>query len=90
MEQGRAWFHQKVEVIGAVDEVGDPRDSRCPCYAFRVWSVELLGGSEGRRPGANLPSSNPLDTNYLHRNIGAVDNVLVVGPGVRRDREEET
>jgi hypothetical protein len=39
--QGRSWLHRRVEVIGAVDQVGDPRDTSCPCYAFRVWSVQL-------------------------------------------------
>ena len=50
-QQGRAWFHRKVEVIGAIDDVGDPRDSSCPCYAFRVWSVQPYAESEHRRPG---------------------------------------
>jgi hypothetical protein len=49
MGQGRSWFHQKVEVIGAIDMVGDPRDDRGPTYAFRVWSVQLFVESEGRR-----------------------------------------
>jgi len=49
-QQGRAWFSRKVEVIGAIDNVGDPRDSSCPCYAFRVWSVQLYAESESRRP----------------------------------------
>jgi hypothetical protein len=47
--QGRSWLHREVEVIGAVDQVGDPRDSSCPCYAFRVWSVQLFAEREGRR-----------------------------------------
>lgn len=42
LEQGRAWFHRKVEVIGAIDQVGELRDPSCPCYAFRVWKVELF------------------------------------------------
>jgi hypothetical protein len=50
-QQGRAWMHRKVEVIGAIDNVGDPRDTSCPCYAFRVWSVQLDEESESRRPG---------------------------------------
>jgi hypothetical protein len=50
MQQGRAWQHRTVEVIGAIDNVGDPRDSSCPCYAFRVWSVQLYAESEYRRP----------------------------------------
>jgi hypothetical protein len=49
-QQGRAWQHRKVEAIGAIDNVGDPRDSSCPCYAFRVWSVQLYAESESRRP----------------------------------------
>jgi len=49
-QQGRAWYTQKVEAIGAIDDVGDPRDSACPCYAFRVWSVQLYEESEHRRP----------------------------------------
>ncbi len=49
IEQGRSWLHRKVEVIGAVDQVGDPRDSTCPCYAFRVWSVQLFAEGEDRR-----------------------------------------
>jgi hypothetical protein len=49
-QQGRAWFSRKVEAIGAIDNVGDPRDSSCPCYAFRVWSVELYEESGDRRP----------------------------------------
>jgi hypothetical protein len=50
--QGRAWMHRKVEVIGAIDNVGDPRDSSCPCDAFRAWSVQLYAESERRRPDA--------------------------------------
>ena len=49
-QQGRVWQHRKVEAIGAIDDVGDPRDSSCPCYAFRVWSVELYDESGVRRP----------------------------------------
>jgi len=49
--QGRAWQHREVEVIGAIDNVGDPRDGSCPCYAFRAWSVQLYAESEYRRPG---------------------------------------
>src|SRR5512147_1052023 len=50
-QQGRAWQHREVEAIGAIDNVGDPRDSSCPCYAFRVWSVQLFAESEQRRRG---------------------------------------
>lgn len=51
-QQGRAWMHRTVEAIGAIDNVGDPRDSSCPCYAFLVWSVQLADESgPGRRPG---------------------------------------
>jgi hypothetical protein len=39
LEQGRSWFHRKVEVIGAIDLVGKPGDNQ---YAFRVWSVQLF------------------------------------------------
>jgi hypothetical protein len=49
LEQGRSWLHRKVEVIGALDQVSDPRDSSCPCYAFRVWSVQLFAEREDRR-----------------------------------------
>jgi hypothetical protein len=49
-QQGRVWQHRKVEAIGAIDDVGDPRDSSCPCYAFRVWSVQLYDESDARRP----------------------------------------
>jgi hypothetical protein len=49
LQQGRSWFHRRVEVIGAIDEVGDPRDSACPCSAFRVWSVQLLAEPGDRR-----------------------------------------
>ncbi len=49
--QGRAWQHREVEVIGAIDNVGDPRDGSCPCYAFRAWSVQLYAESKPRRPG---------------------------------------
>jgi hypothetical protein len=48
-QQGRAWFFRKVEVIGAIDNVGDPRDNSCPCYAFRVWSVQPYDEPESRR-----------------------------------------
>ena len=59
-QQGRAWFHSKVEAIGAIDSVGDPRDSSCPCYAFRVWSVQLYEESGPRRPGQGESSLETL------------------------------
>ena len=59
MEQGRAWFHRKVEVIGAIDQVGDPRDTSCPCYAFRVWSVQPVVES-GKRARAHEPTLETL------------------------------
>jgi len=49
MEQGRSWFHHKVEVIGALDQVGDPRYDPGPSFVFRVWSVQLFYESESRR-----------------------------------------
>ncbi len=55
-QQGRAWQHRKVEAIGAIDDVGDPRDGSCPCYAFRVWSVQLYEESDGRRPHGQASS----------------------------------
>lgn len=57
--QGRSWFHRKVEAIGAIDQVGDPRDAGCPCYAFRVWSVQLFEEIE-RRSGREAPTLETL------------------------------
>jgi hypothetical protein len=59
-QQGRAWQHRKVEVIGAIDNVGDPRDSACPCYALRVWSVQLYAESDTRRPAGQGSSLEAL------------------------------
>ncbi len=54
--EGRTWFYRPVEVIGAVDNVGDPRDPSCPCYAFRVWSAHVVADSDRPRgaPGSDL------------------------------------
>jgi hypothetical protein len=49
LQQGRSWFHRRVEVIGAIDQVGNPQDPGCPCWAFRVWSVQLFAEPGGRR-----------------------------------------
>jgi hypothetical protein len=57
--QGRSWFHRRVEVIGAIDQVGDPRDAGCPCYAFRVWSVQLFEETV-RRSGREAPTLETL------------------------------
>jgi hypothetical protein len=53
---GPTLFHRSVEVIGAVEDVGKPGDSECPCYAFLVWSVEpcVERGERQRREGASL------------------------------------
>jgi hypothetical protein len=59
LDQGRAWSHRRVEAIGAIDQVGDPRDGSCPCYAFRVWSVQLFEGTVGRR-GREAPTLETL------------------------------
>lgn len=58
MEQGRSWLQRKVEVIGAVDQVGDPQDTSCPCYAFRVWSVRLV---EDREDDSRSPQEPTLE-----------------------------
>ena len=57
--QGRSWLHRTVEVIGAIDQVGDPRDAGCPCYAFRVWSVQLFEETV-RRSGSEAPTLETL------------------------------
>jgi hypothetical protein len=57
--QGRSWFHRTVEAIGAIDQVGDPRDAGCPCYAFRVWSVQLFEETV-RRSGREAPTLETL------------------------------
>jgi hypothetical protein len=47
-------FHQllyhKVEIVGAVDNVGPPGDASCPCYAFRAWSIMLYNEFKHGRP----------------------------------------
>jgi hypothetical protein len=49
LQQRRSWFHREVEAIGAIDEVGDPRDAAGPSWAFRVWSVQLPAEPGDRR-----------------------------------------
>jgi hypothetical protein len=43
-------LYHKVEIIGAIDNVGSPGDSSCPCYAFRGWSITLYLDFKHRRP----------------------------------------
>jgi hypothetical protein len=59
LEQGRTWYHRRVEAIGAIDQVGDPRDLSCPCFAFRVWSVHLFEETV-RRNGRGAPTLETL------------------------------
>jgi hypothetical protein len=43
-------LYHKVEIIGAIDNVGSPGDSSCPCYAFRGWSITLYNEFKHGRP----------------------------------------
>jgi hypothetical protein len=43
-------LYHKVEIVGAVDNVGSPSDSSCPCYAFRAWSITLYNEFKHGRP----------------------------------------
>jgi hypothetical protein len=54
--QGRSWFHRKVEVIGAIDQVGDPQNAS---DAFRVWSVQLFEETV-HRSGREAPTLEAL------------------------------
>jgi hypothetical protein len=76
LQQGRSWFHRRVEVIGAVDQVGDPRDTSCPCYAFRVWSVQLFEESVDRRGRREAPT---LETLVLGPEAAAGRSITVTG-----------
>ncbi len=43
-------LYHKVEIVGAVDNVGSPRDPSCPCYAFRGWSITPYNDFKHGRP----------------------------------------
>ena len=75
MGQGRSWFHHKVEAIGALDQVGDPRYDAGPSFVFRVWSVQLFGESDDRRP----QGGSTLETLVLDPRAAAGRSITVRG-----------
>jgi hypothetical protein len=78
--EARTWLHKRVEIVGALDNIGKPTPQRNePIWAFLVWSIQLDTGQSGppREDGGSVLES-------LVRDPAAADGRPVTVRGVFR------